>query len=182
MGLRFKSHAMRMLRSALLVLLVLGLPGSGQARTETFRWLDPNPAPSPVVNFRAHLGPDSGNYTDFVDLGVPTPDPVSGVYTASTVVPDNAVLFVALTTLAIDDLESDFSNEQVRLGAPESTIDAPAGPITITAGQSVFFEGSGTDPDYQRGRITSFIISPPGSPVSSGRKSFSRSSFPRCAS
>ena len=30
---------------------------------------------------------------------------------------------------------------------PESTIDDPSGPVTISAGQSVVFAGSGTDPD-----------------------------------
>jgi glucose/arabinose dehydrogenase len=30
---------------------------------------------------------------------------------------------------------------------PESSIDAPTGPLTITAGESVVFAGSGTDPD-----------------------------------
>jgi uncharacterized repeat protein (TIGR01451 family) len=31
--------------------------------------------------------------------------------------------------------------------APDGTIDTPAGPVTITAGQSVPFAGTGTDPD-----------------------------------
>ena len=139
---------MSRLRGPLLALLVLGLPGIGQARTETLRWTDPNPAPSPVESFEAHHGPSSGNYDTVVDLGLPVPDG-AGVYTFNITVPDPAVIFIALRA-SDPPIVSGFSNEQVRLPnqAPESTIDDPSGdPAPISAGQSVFFAGSGTDPD-----------------------------------
>ena len=106
-----------------LALTLLVAAGTAQARTETFRWLDPNPLPSPVVAFRIHLGSSSGNYTTVLDVGLPTPDG-SGVYSASTDVPDAAVVYVAMTAVA--DLESGFSNEQVR-----SPVDSGGPPTAL---------------------------------------------------
>jgi glucose/arabinose dehydrogenase len=129
---------------------MLGLPGSGQARTETFRWLDSNPDPSPVAAFRLHLGESSRNYTLVLDAGMPPAD-ASDVRSFSTVVPDDAVLYVSMTALDAEGLESVFSNELVRLPdvggptglPPDGSIDEPTGPVTITAGESVVFAGSG---------------------------------------
>ena len=58
-------------RSTALALLMLAIAGSAQARTETFRWMDPNPLPSPVVGFRLHLGPSAGTYTTLMEVGLP---------------------------------------------------------------------------------------------------------------
>src|SRR5262249_7159775 len=49
--------------------------------------------------------------------------------------------------------------------APTATITAPAGDATVTAGQTVSFAGSGSDPD---GTITAYSLTlPGGSPASS---------------
>jgi len=147
----FVSYAVYALRSAAFALLVLGLPGSGHARLETIRWLDTNPEPSPVRGFYVHLGNSSRDYAPAIDLGMPAAGD-GGVYSFTANVPDNATLYVAMTAYDDQSRVSNLSNELVRRPPltsqpPESTIDAPQGPVTITAGQEVVFAGSGTDPD-----------------------------------
>jgi len=96
----------------LLLAAALLLPATSHAREELLRWLDPNPAPSPVVGFRAHVGTQSRSYTTHIELGLPAPDE-AGVYAANAEVGDAVTVFVALT--AFDDtLESSYSNEQRR--------------------------------------------------------------------
>jgi glucose/arabinose dehydrogenase len=106
--------------------------------------------PSPVAGFRLHLGFSSGNYVTVLDVLMPTLDE-NGEFEVSLPVADAAVLYVAMTAYDFANLESDFSNEQVRSpvtnAPPESRIDSPTGPLTITEGDSVVFTGSGTDPD-----------------------------------
>ncbi len=101
------------IRSSLLTLLILTVAATAQARTETFRWLDPNPLPSPVTSFHIYWGTSSGDYTMFIDVGLPTPDE-NGVFSASTDVPDDAIVYVAMTAKNVMNLtESGFSNEIV---------------------------------------------------------------------
>jgi glucose/arabinose dehydrogenase len=149
MGNGFQCQASRSVQSIFLALLILAIAGTAQARMEIFRWRDTNPAPSPVDGFRIYLGSSSGNYTTVLDVQGLTP--VNGVYHASTLVDDAAVVYVAVTAYDAANLESGFSNEIVRSPVanepPESSIDAPTGSLTITAGESVLFSGSGTDPD-----------------------------------
>ena len=137
-------------RIAFFSLLVFGLPATVQARTETFRWLDPNPDPSPVAAFSIHWGPTSrdagGSYTETREFGMPSPDS-NGVYSASVEVPDNDTVFVAMTARNADGGVSEFSNERVRLGfadgpPPNGRIDDPTGPVVISAGETVSFAGS----------------------------------------
>jgi hypothetical protein len=113
MGNGFQCHASRGVQSTFLALLILAIAGTAQARTEVFRWTDPNPAPSPVDGFRIYLGSSSGNYTTVLDVQGLTPE--NGVYIAGTQVNDTAVVYVAMTAYDDDaNLESAFSNELVR--------------------------------------------------------------------
>jgi glucose/arabinose dehydrogenase len=126
--------------------------GVAEARVATVSWTDPNPAPSPVVGFRLHVGTASQTYGTTIELGLPTPG-AGGVYTATANVPDNVRVFMAMTAYEVTGLESDPSNEQILEplpppdAMPDGRIDAPTGPVTIDAGQSVVFAGSGSDPD-----------------------------------
>ena len=110
------SHLMRMLRSAPLAILVLAVPSTVHARTETLRWLDSNPAPSPVVGFRVHTGPSPRTYSVVVDVGLP-PD-AAGVRSYDLAVADQETIYVAMTAYDADGLDSIYSNEQERAPAP----------------------------------------------------------------
>ncbi len=96
-----------------LLLPFILLASSAQARTETFRWLDTNPLPSPVVYFKLYIGSSSGNYNTTIDFGLPTPD-ASGVYSSTVNIPDTDTVYVVLTASDITGIESAFSNEQIR--------------------------------------------------------------------
>ena len=60
--------------AALMIFLVSLISASADARTATVRWTDPNPAPSPVTNFRLYVGTSPGVFAAGIDLGVPVPD------------------------------------------------------------------------------------------------------------
>ena len=147
---KFAIHARCALRSAAVALMLICLPASGHARTEIFRWIDGNPDPSPVAGFRIHFGTSSRSYFKTLDLGLPPAD-ADGIRSAPFEVGDTALIYVAMTAYDADNVQSAFSNEQLRPPppgqSPESTIVAPTGSVTITAGQAVSFAGSGTDPD-----------------------------------
>jgi len=165
------AHARFRLAAALVVALPLLLAtGSAQARLATIQWTDPNPAPSPVTNFRLHVGTTSGSYGAIVDLGLPTPN-ASGVFTASANVPDDVDVYIVMTAFEVSGLESAWSNEQVLAAPPpagdqlpDGQIDSPTGSPVIAAGQSIAFAGSGFDPDG--GPVTySWDFDPIGSDV-----------------
>lgn len=132
--------------------LVPGLAWTAAARVATVRWQDPNPAPSPVTGFRVHVGTSSGTYATIIDVGLPTPD-AGGTYSVSANVPDGVRVYLAMTAYEIGGLESPLSNEEIldppppADAMPDGQIDSPTGPVSITAGQSVSFAGSGADPD-----------------------------------
>jgi hypothetical protein len=138
---------MTMKRSLLSLLLIVAAT-SAQARTETFRWLDPNPLPSPVVAFKVYMGPGPGNYITILDVGLPTPDG-DGIYSFSADVPDGNTVYVAMTATDIENLESSFSNEQIRLATiptptPLPTPTPAPGPLPMpTVAHWKFDEGSG---------------------------------------
>ena len=99
-----------------LTLLSLLMAATAFARPEVLLWRDPNPLPSPVVEFKVYTGEVSNVYTSSVSVGLPMPDS-EGVYTAEVTVDDNAVVYVAMTALALNSpqgeplLESQYSNE-----------------------------------------------------------------------
>jgi glucose/arabinose dehydrogenase len=131
----------------LLALLALGLPGSGHAWTDTLRWIDSSPDPSPVAGFSVHLGPDSRNYRPYMwhqDVGmagaqVDAPEG-DGVRCVRVTVPDDvSFYYVAIKSYTQLDgdwrQESGFSNEQLRLpgvGASSCTATDAEGIIAVT--------------------------------------------------
>jgi glucose/arabinose dehydrogenase len=143
-------------------LILLGLAGTGHARTETFYWQEGAPAATPVKGFNLYIGVSSGSYMPAIDVGSGT-DEGNGVhsysYTTPPLVLPSAVLYVAMTAYDDQGLESAFSNEIVRNpptsppppptanNPPNGIIVAPKGSVTIPVGGTVDFTGSGTDPD-----------------------------------
>jgi glucose/arabinose dehydrogenase len=140
MGNRLVSRGARALRSASFALLILGLPNSGHARTDTLRWLDSNPDPSPVVGFRVYVGPDSRNYTWFRNVGLPVADR-DGVRSVGVTVPDDASYYVAMTSYDAEGRESGFSNEQLWLPGSEASSDPTTdagGTLELTPGSVAY--------------------------------------------
>ncbi len=113
MRTRSNHKALRALAGAVFFQLVLGLPESGHARTETVRWMDPNPSPSPIMGFVVYMGLRSGDYSDMIEVGLPAAD-ANGVFSVDTEVFDDATIYIAMTAFDVQDVESDFSNELVR--------------------------------------------------------------------
>ena len=136
------------------LLAVVALASHAQARIETLSWN--HPSPPAAEGFLIYRGSSPGAYGPPLDIGLPTP--AGGVYTYNLEVGDSDTVYVAMTAYA-SGLESLRSNELVRAPdapdapggganqAPDGTIDAPSGPVTIETGQSVSFAGTGTDPD-----------------------------------
>jgi hypothetical protein len=101
----------------LLALLLSVVPATpAAARTEALRWTQASPAG--VRGFRIYWGTQSRNYTQSVDTGPVTPDS-SGIYHFSITVPDNAVVYIAVTSYNAAGQESTYSNERQR--SPTST-------------------------------------------------------------
>jgi len=149
MTMGFISGRRNGLRVAVCLLLLVGLPETGQARTETFRWLDPNPDPSPVIAFSIYWRTASG-WSEGLDVGMPSPD-LEGVYSASVEVAADAT---EVAMKSRDDVgAASFLSNTLQL-APNGHIDDPTGPIAISAGETVSFAGSveggvGPDIDYE---------------------------------
>lgn len=101
----------RVLTIGLGVATALLLAVGAAARTEQVRWTHPNPAE--VQTFQVHVGSSSRAYTQTIDVGKPTRSG-AGVYTYDLVVPDTAVVYLAVTATGPTQLRSAFSNEQVR--------------------------------------------------------------------
>lgn len=143
-----------LIRSTLLGVLWSLLASGVEARVVTLQWTDPNPAPSPVDGFRLHVGTSSRTYGAAIELGHPIPNP-SGVFSASATVPDGVTVYVAVSSYENSGNQSLWSNEQVIQpivvpppdALPNGQITAPTGAVTIAAGGSVTFAGSGSDPD-----------------------------------
>ncbi len=138
--------------TSLMIFLASFLSASADARMATVRWTDPNPAPSPVTNFRLYVGTSPGVFAAGIDLGVPVPDS-EGVFSAEVSIPDSEDLFFAMSALEGTSLESQLSNEQSLPGLPPADelpigqIDQPTASVSIFAGESIQFAGSGSDPD-----------------------------------
>ena len=95
-------------------------------RVETLRWVHPDV--SEVAAFRIHWGIQAGAYLATIDAGVPTPSP-SGVYSAAITVPETATVYVALSAVGTNGLESIHSNVGVRPPPTTSTtLGAPGQP------------------------------------------------------
>ncbi|MDG2051519.1 MAG: PQQ-dependent sugar dehydrogenase [Myxococcota bacterium] len=141
------------------VFLVSMMAASAEARTATVRWTDPNPAPSPVTNFRLYVGTSPGVFAAGVDLGLPVPDS-QGIFSVEVVVPESEDLFFAMSALEGSSLESDLSNEQSLPSPPPADevpigqIDQPTAAVSILVGQGIQFESSGSDPD---GGLVAFL-------------------------
>lgn len=131
----------------ILLLVLLLLPaGRAAARTETLRWTQANPAQ--VKGFRIYWGTQSRHYTQSVDTGSISPN-ASGVYTYSISVPDNAVIYVAVTAYSQAGNESAYSNERQRspvAGSGGTTTPSQPPP------QSGSGSGSGSQPLGAPGR------------------------------
>lgn len=140
-------NARRLRHAWLAGALCLVFSSVAEARTENLRWTHPNPGE--VQAFRVHLGAAPRSYTQTINIGLPTPD-AAGVYTYSLQVPDGAVLFVAITAVGTTQLQSGFSNEQVRR-------PATSGGDGTTGGGTGGTTGSGGDSQDSLGR--------PGKPV-----------------
>jgi hypothetical protein len=99
-----------------------------QARTETLRWLNNDPDPLRIEGFRVHYGLTSGSYDTVLDVGPLEPD-AGGVYTYNLVVPEDAKVYVAVTSYD-GPLQSPISNERVREPdpppSPPGASDTPA--------------------------------------------------------
>ena len=138
--------------TAMMIFLVSLISASAEARTTTVRWTDPNPAPSPVTNFRLYVGTSPGVFAAGIDLGLPVPDS-EGIFSAEVTVPDSEDLFFAMSALEGAALESPLSNEQSLPGLPPADelpigqIDQPTASVSIFAGEAIQFQGSGSDPD-----------------------------------
>jgi hypothetical protein len=110
-----------------------------EARTEQVRWTHPNPAE--VQTFQVHVGPSPRAYTQTIDVGKPARS-AAGVYTYDLVVPDTAVVYLAVTATGPTRLRSAFSNEQVRNPAATGGGGTPGG--GTGGGQTPGSGGGGT--------------------------------------
>lgn len=109
---RQNAPALPRLPLGILLLLLLLIPASrAVARSETLRWTQANPAS--VKGFHIYWGTQSRHYTQSIDTGSISPNS-SGVYTYSITVPDNAVIYVAVTAYNKNGKESAYSNERQR--------------------------------------------------------------------
>ena len=115
--------------------LIIGLgtilcAGVAQARTETLRWT--HSEVSRVLRFEAHIGTISGNYSQIVNLGVPSANG-AGVRTGDVTVGDNDDVYIALRAVGNDGTISAFSVERQRVApapppAPEPEPTPPPTP------------------------------------------------------
>ena len=115
---------------ALLACLALGVPTVADARIETLRWLDVDPDPDRVVGFAVYSGLESRIYDTRIDVGLPVPDS-EGIYSYNLIViPEGDSVYVAVA--AYDgELESDFSNEQLRVPEPGGTLQLISGGLGL---------------------------------------------------
>jgi hypothetical protein len=126
----------RILRAALVGMVVLLAATTGQAREEVLRWTHANP--DDVVRFEAHFGTSPGSYDQIVDLQKPAPDG-NGIYQATIEVGD-ADVYIALRAIGAASVQSPLSNERERAsdtggggGGGEPTSPVPAGtPMTAS--------------------------------------------------
>lgn len=124
---------LRALRPLLLVPLVLGLlglAGTAEARTETLRWAHPNPGA--VSGFRAYKGSASGSYTTTIELGKPTPD-ASGVMSFPLTLGDAESAYIVLRAYDGSNNLSAPSNERVYApaGSGSNPLGVPGAPTLV---------------------------------------------------
>ena len=98
-------------------LLFAAAPAVAALRLETLRFFDPNPAPSPVVRFRLHVGPDAAHTTS-IDIGMPAAV-AGGIRSYPLLLGNAANVYIALTAVDGAGRESLRSNGIMR---------APRGP------------------------------------------------------
>ena len=111
----------------LLACLALGVPAVADARVELLRWVNVDPDPDRVEGFVVYSGLESRIYDTRIDVGLPVPDS-EGIYSYDLIViPEGDSVYVAVA--AYDgELESDFSNEQLR------EIPEPGGLLQLASG------------------------------------------------
>jgi hypothetical protein len=94
------------------VLPLAAAPASAGQRLETLRFLDPTPAPSPVVGFRLHVGPDAAHTTS-IDIGNPVAG-ADGIRSYPLFLQYEAEVYLALTAYDEAGRESPPSNRIFR--------------------------------------------------------------------
>lgn len=111
----------------------------------TLAW-NQNPEPD-IAGYELNYGTTSGSYNTTVNSGVNTSVSVSGLS-------EGVTYFFAVIAYNSAGMRSQPSSEVSYQGsiqtpnqAPESTISTPSSNLSITAGDSVSFAGSGSDPD-----------------------------------
>jgi hypothetical protein len=86
------------------------------ARFETIRFIDPNPAPSPVTSFQLHVGANSGEFTAVFDIGLPPLD-TEGARILALELSDDAIFRIAVSAEDGEGRSSLLSNE-IERGPP----------------------------------------------------------------
>ncbi len=104
---------LHIIRFLTLIAAVVGLAAQASARTEDLRWSDSNGGANGYV---VHVGTESRNYATQVDAGVPGQD-ASGAFVFSVQVPDDDVVYIAITSYNGSGVQSAYSNERIRVPA-----------------------------------------------------------------
>ncbi len=151
----------RMVPALGLFILLLVAVGA-EARVETLRWRA-GAGGDAAEGFIVYAGPSQGSYSFAQDVGDAGGADGDGIYsytwdlTGSTL--DEVDLYVSVQAYDAQGEVSEFSNWSLREGAtapepepapnqaPNGTISSPAPTVSITAGNSVVFAATGSDPD-----------------------------------
>lgn len=104
---------LRTLRLLLLVGASFGLAADSSARIEDLRWSDSTGAASGYV---IHVGSESRSYSTQIDAGVPSTDS-DGAFLFSIQVPDEDIVYLAITSYNGSGVQSSYSNERIRVPA-----------------------------------------------------------------
>lgn len=105
------------------LVLAFALDAFAQTRTETLRWTHPDT--SQVLGYRIYYGLASGQYTAYVDAGIPPF--VSGAFEYQVQVDATADVYFAVTAYNEDE-ESYYSNQRCRAPSGNCAEEPPAPP------------------------------------------------------
>jgi hypothetical protein len=118
----------RSARAWLAAALLVAAASPAAADWTTLRWTHPDP--SDVQNFRVHIGSRSGRYDRVLDVGKPSPD-ADGVFSYLVDLGDGDPVYVALTAIGHDGLESALSNERAIEQVSAGTLGQPGKPVLV---------------------------------------------------